>query len=253
MIVAAAAGANIAAGRNAAIRRAAGPIVAVTDAGCIPGPEWLAALVAGFATPGTDVVMGFYRPDPRSGFERFLAYVNLPGVDEIDPAKFMPSSRSVAFHKAAWEKAGGYPEWLAIGEDMYFNFRLLDAGAQRVFAPTAIVRWRLRPNLRSCLKQYYRYARGDGIAGMYPRRHLMRFATYTGGLALAALAVTRPVLFIALAAAVVMRMIPAYRRLPRRDFLLGLVALPLLEVALDAAKMAGYLAGLTRRGDRDRG
>jgi glycosyltransferase involved in cell wall biosynthesis len=243
-------GANISAGRNAAIAHAAGPLIAVTDAGGTPEPGWLEALVAGFSE-GVDVVMGFYRPDPRTRFERIFSCLNLPDASEVDPAKFMPSSRSVAFTKAAWEEAGGYPEWLDIGEDMFFNFQLVRHGAKRVFAPAALVNWRLRPDLRSTFRQYYRYARGDGKAGMYPRRHTLRFGTYFFAALLLRMGKRRPALLLLLVAALPARMAAAYRRayrrLPPDELAQAVVLLPALEVFIDLAKMAGYLAGATVR------
>jgi hypothetical protein len=195
--------------------------------------------------------MGFYSPDPRTRFERVLACLNLPDAGAVNPETFMPSSRSVAFTRSAWEAAGRYPEWLAIGEDMYFNFRMLDTGARRRFAPDAIVKWRLRPDLRSCLRQYYRYGQGDGQARMYPRRHALRFATYAAAAILVTLSVWQPALLALLAAGVVVRMLPAYRRafrrLPATEAVLALVALPVFEVLLDGAKMAGYVTGRLSR------
>jgi glycosyltransferase involved in cell wall biosynthesis len=242
-------GANISAGRNAAIRLATGEVIAVTDAGCTPEPGWLAALAAGFGTAGNqaDVVMGFYAPDPRTRFERILSCLNLPDASEVDPESFMPSSRSVAFRREVWERAGGYPEWLAIGEDMYFNFQVLRSGARRRFAPEAVVRWRLRPDLRSTLRQYFRYAEGDGRAGMYPRRHALRFGTYAGAALLLRLSGRRPVLLGAIPPAVAVRMLAAYRRafrrLDRTEAALSIAALPGLELLIDLAKMAGYVSG----------
>lgn len=244
-------GANISAGRNAAIREAAGPVIAVTDAGGTPEPGWLAALAAPFEEEDVDVVMGFYRPDPRSAFERVFSCLNLPDPWEVDPARFMPSSRSVAFTKAAWEKAGGYPEWLDIGEDMLFNHRLVALGARRVFAPGALVNWRLRPDLKSTFRQYYRYARGDGKAGMYPKRHALRFGTYAAAALLIRLGLRRRPALLLLPAALTARMMPAYRRAGRRlepdELAVAVIALPALETFIDTAKMAGYLAGATHR------
>ena len=51
-----------------------------------------------------------------------MAATVLPLTDEIDPATFLPSSRSVAFPKAVWALAGGYPEWLDYCEDLLFDF-----------------------------------------------------------------------------------------------------------------------------------
>lgn len=241
-------GAGISAGRNAAIRRASGEVIAVTDAGCTLDPGWLAALAAGFdADPDADVVMGFYAAEPTSSFERIMACLNLPDADEIDPATFMPSARSVAFKKTVWERAGGFPEWLAVGEDMYFNFRVRESGAVRRFAPDAIARWRLRPDLRSTLRQYFRYAEGDGRAGMYPERHAIRFATYLGAFSVIAPRRSRRLGMLLVLCGILVRMRHPYRRARRRlspgELALAVVALPALEVAIDLAKMAGYVSG----------
>ncbi len=249
-------GANIATGRNVGIRSAAGPVIAVTDAGCVPEPQWLEQLEAGFSQPETELVMGFYRPDPRSRFEAILSCLNLPDSEEIDPQRFMPSSRSVAFLKSAWTKAGGYPEWLDIGEDMYFNFRLREEGVQRMFAPGALVRWRLRPDLPTTLQQYFRYARGDALGRMYPERHAVRFLTYLAAAALLVAPSRRRVFLPVAALAGLKRISPAYARALRRlspaEAGAALVALPVLELLLDLAKMAGFVAGLSAHSARPR-
>ena len=76
-----------------------------------------------------------------------------------------------------FEAAGGYPEWLRVGEDMYLDHALVAAGARIELAPEAVVWWRIRPTLGSTWRQYAGYAEGDALAGMYPERHLLRFAT----------------------------------------------------------------------------
>jgi glycosyltransferase involved in cell wall biosynthesis len=244
-------GANIAAGRNAAIKEATGALIAVTDAGCTPEPQWLERLIQPFDAAEVDMVMGFYSPDPHSRFERILGCLNLRDAEEVDPEKFMPSSRSVAFKKTLWEKVGGYPEWLAIGEDMYFDLRVMEQGAVRVFAPGAVVLWRLRPTLRATLRQYFRYAEGDGRAGMHPRRHALRFGTYAGGLLIGGAAVRRPALLLGPATFGVFRMLPAYRRAWRRldpvEAQIAVAALPFLELLVDLAKMSGYVSGRRSR------
>src|SRR5438093_8000035 len=54
-------GANIARGRNVAIRAAAHDVIAVSDADCVLDPEWLARIL-GPIERGADVAAGFYRP-----------------------------------------------------------------------------------------------------------------------------------------------------------------------------------------------
>ena len=178
-------GANISRGRNEAIRAASSELVAVTDAGVRLEPGWLTALCRPFeSAEPPDVVGGFFRADPRSLFELSLGATTLPNVDEIDPDRFLPSSRSVAFTRRAWEAAGGYPEWLDYCEDLVFDLALKRSGCRFAWAPEAIVHFRPRPDPWRFFLQYYRYARGDGKALLWTRRHAVRYATYVGAPAL---------------------------------------------------------------------
>lgn len=241
-------GANIARGRNLAIAAATHDVIAVTDADCVLEPEWLERLLVPLED-GADVAMGFYRPIADGFLPACMAAVNLPDADEIDPARFLPSARSVAFRREAIEAAGGYPEWLDIGEDMYVNHRWRELGMDLRFAPDAVVRWRLRGTLRETWTQYYRYARGDAMAGMFPERHALRFAVYGG--ALAAWGSRGGVRKLAAAAAGLAYAARPLRRAMRRfddpiERAAALVSVPALMAFVDAAKMAGYLAGLPR-------
>ena len=247
-------GASIPEGRNVAIAKTSESIIAVTDAGCIPDRDWLYKLVSALDDPAVEVAMGFYRSAPRSRFERLVDCLNLPDADEVDPEKFMPSSRSVAFRRYVWEQVGGYPEWLPVGEDQWFDHRIVEAGYRRRFVPDAVVRWRLRPDMRSFLRQYYRYAWGDGASGMYPRRHALRFGTYTAALASVGVARRHPRLLALPAAAGLWWLRPSYaraiRRLPTGDKVVAVPAIPVLTAVMDVAKMAGWLSGRRHRQSR---
>src|SRR5262249_42544288 len=103
----------------------------------------------------------------------------------IKPETFLPSSRSVAFRKSAWEGVGGYPEWLDYCEDLIFDLRLKVYCARQpqphsnfVFVPDAIANFRPRGSLGAFFRQYYQYARGDGKADLWLKRHAIRYATY---------------------------------------------------------------------------
>jgi glycosyltransferase involved in cell wall biosynthesis len=199
---------------------------------------------------GADVSMGFYRPLAESFLQRAMACVNLPGADEIDEATFMPSGRSVAFTREALERAGGYPEWLDIGEDMFVNHRFRELGLDMRLARNAVVNWPMRDSLGATWRQYFRYARGDAIAGMYPERHALRFGVYSAALyAWSTRGALRKIATLAGAG--------AYARTPLRraaerfedpaERAKAMVAVPALMAFVDVAKMSGYLAGLPNR------
>jgi glycosyltransferase involved in cell wall biosynthesis len=253
-------GANISEGRNVAIAAAGGDVIAATDAGVRLEVGWLEALVAPFEGQSVKgsvaVVSGWFVGDPQNAFEVAMAATVLPHIREVDPRTFLPSSRSVAFLKAAWEAAGGYPEWLDYCEDLIFDLRLRDLYGPFAFAPEATVHFRPRSSLDAFFKQYYRYARGDGKADLWRRRHAVRYLTYlVGGPALVALAVAHsPWWWLALLAGVAAYTGTPYRRLgPKlqplsaRDKLEAVLLVPLIRVVGDAAKMAGYPVGLAWR------
>ncbi len=249
-------GANISQGRNAAIGAARGEIVAVTDAGVRLSQRWLEKLVAPFREAGTQVVAGFFAPDPQTVFEVAMGATVLPEVGEIDPAHFLPSSRSVAFRKTAWEKVGGYPEWLDYCEDLIFDLRLRNQYGDFNFAPEALVYFRPRPSLRAFFLQYYRYARGDGKADLWRRRHAIRYSTYLLAAPLIAIAgvLDSPWWWALYLIAAPGMFWTGWRRLARVWDGLSLIEkmqaatwVPIIRVVGDWAKMAGYPAGLWYR------
>ena len=152
-------GVNIAAGRNIAVTEAAHDVICVSDAGCRLEKTWCERITRPLLEGKADLVGGFFKPVALTRFQRVLAGLT---VASKPPKGFLPSSRSIAFRREAWEKAGAYPEWLPWGEDTLFNERCLETGARYVVAGDAIVHWEVRPSLPAALKQFYRYAWGDG-------------------------------------------------------------------------------------------
>lgn len=250
-------GANISQGRNAAIEAASGDIIASTDAGVRLDPHWLGVLVAPFGRePQTRVVSGFFAPAPQTAFEVAMGATVLPERRDIRPETFLPSSRSLAFRKEAWKEAGGYPEWLDYCEDLIFDFALLEKYRPFAFAPDAIAYFRPRGSLRSFFQQYYRYARGDGKANLWIKRHVIRYATYlvaVPGIAALSVVISPWLLLLYLAGAAVYTRTP-YRRLwPRLremtpgDKLKAMALVPVIRVVGDVAKMIGYPVGVAWR------
>jgi glycosyltransferase involved in cell wall biosynthesis len=243
-------GANISRGRNTAIARTAHEAIAVADADCVYGPGWLAALAAPLED-GADVSMGWTEPIVGSVLSACVSSLGLPlSPEEVDPATFMPSARSVAFRRDTIEAVGGYPEWLAIGEDMWVNHRWRERPFDLRFAPEAVAGWHPRDSLGAIWTQYMKYARGDGQAGLYPERHALRFAVYGGLLAGLASRRTWPKLLAASGAAAYART-PVRRARARvtspRDRAAATVLTPALLAFTDVAKMTGYALGLADR------
>jgi glycosyltransferase involved in cell wall biosynthesis len=250
-------GANISQGRNAAVVAATGDVIASTDAGVWLEPTWLTGLLAPFLSDAPraaypQVCAGFFVPDPQTHFERAMGATVLPGVEEVNPETFLPSSRSVAFTKQAWTAAGGYPEWLDYCEDLIFDFRLRRFAGRFAWAPGALAHFRPRSSLRSFFKQYYRYARGDGKADLWRKRHAVRYGTYLLVFpALLALSIAAsPLWLLALLAGILAYCATPYRRLRAHLPALSLAGrtqavflVPIIRATGDVAKMLGYPAG----------
>lgn len=254
-------GANISQGRNAAIQVAAGEIIAVTDAGVWLDQQWLERITAPFEGGETQAVAGFFVPDPQTVFETAMGATVLPEVGEINPASFSPSSRSVAFLKSAWAEVGGYPEWLDYCEDLIFDFRMRERWGQFLFVPEALVYFRPRSSLRAFFLQYYRYARGDGKADLWRRRHAIRYLTYLVAVPLVAAAgvLVSPWWWALYLVGIPGMFLSGWRRLARTKSDVNLVQklqaalwVPIIRVTGDVAKMIGYPVGLWWRYSYDR-
>jgi glycosyltransferase involved in cell wall biosynthesis len=240
-------GAGIARGRNLAIEAASGSLIAATDAGVRLEPDWLEQLQSAL-TDDTDVVGGFFRSLASTPFERAMGATVLPALADIDSDTFLPSSRSVLFRRGAWQKVGGYPEWLDYGEDLVFDLALKRAGCRFAFAPRASVWFRPRGSLPSFFRQYYRYARGDGKADLFRLRHAIRYATYLVlGLVLSRRGAGLALLPVGVAAYTwrpYTRLLPLVKGLSPRGVAGALTVVPVIRLVGDVAKMLGYPVGV---------
>jgi len=252
-------GANIARDRNIAITNARFPIIAITDFGCQPNPDWLEKLIAPFELDSkVQVSAGFYDPIDRKGQSLRQSGIWLR-YEQISPQFYLPASNSVAVAKSALDAVNGYPEWLTeTGEDTYLDLELKRLGGKWAFVPDAVVRWVAPDTLVAYLRKMYQWAIGDGESGVHARyywRYVLRLTTWTTAslllLALAATVLTLPLqlpwLWIGLIVSV---------------WLIGLwltaqrskLSIPvLLQKTLgEAAQVAGFLKGARRREEIDR-
>ncbi len=247
-------GQNIPQGRNTAIRAAHGPLIACTDAGLWLDHHWLEAIVAPLESGDADLVAGFFEPDPHTPFERVLGAIAYPRREEVNADRFLPAGQSMAFTRALWEEVGGFPEEIPYSEDLVFTLRALEKGVRKAFAPGAVVHFRPRSSVGAFYRQYRNYAYGDGLAGLWPRRHAARYGTYAAGLALLVAGLRWPSLCGVLALGATTYLFPYYRRLgpalqelPADWRIKAVMMVPFLRLVGDAAKMIGYPQGLLAR------
>ena len=245
---------NIPSGRNNAIRHAHGPIIAATDAGLQLDPHWLERIVAPLECGAADLVAGFYEAAPQSLLELAIGATNYPTAAEVDPATFLAAGQSVAVLKQAWEAVGGYPEWADHCEDLIFDRAVAQAGFRTTAVLDAVVHFRPRSSLRAVARQYFFYARGDGVANLWPRRHAIRYASYAALLVLGRVARQRPAVAGLIPLGLWVHTRKPYRRLwpQTRDLSIikktALLSLPpLIRLVGDLAKMVGYPVGVWRR------
>lgn len=249
-------GTNISEGRNIAISTAKGDIIAVTDSGVRLDPSWLHHLMKQFEDENVVLAAGFYVADPETLFEIAMGATVLPSVEDVDPKRFLPSSRSVAFRKNAWEAVGGYPEWLKYSEDVVFDLRVRDKFGPFAFTPDAIVHFRPRTSLCAFARQYHNYAMGDGRAGLFPYIHLIRYFTYLILLPLGIVAAVMvgPWMWIlgVLAGASYMRLpflrlVRTWDGLSSAERVMAVLLIPVIRVVGDCSKMLGYPVGFWSR------
>lgn len=264
LVVIEAPGAGIAQGRNIGIEAATHEWIACSDAGCELSPNWLAGLRAAAATGEADLVTGVYEADTGQGrlWETGMCAVAYPRPEELRRETplvtlygtlfgrvydaSLPTGRSVAFTKAAWRSAGGYPEHLATGEDVTYGMEIVRQGGRAVLASDAAVVWGQRDSLQSTLRMFYRYGVGDGESrdALLIARNVGRAAAYVVGPAMLASRRLRPW---AIAGAALYLSLPVKRALQGPRPIATAATVPAISAARDVSKVAGCVVGLTRQ------
>lgn len=237
-------GVNIPTGRNIAIREARNEIIACTDAGCRLDAHWLGNIIAPLrARRDIAVVGGVYLPEGTL-FQRCVGALLAPDVSRLNPSTFLPSSRSVAFKKSAWRAVGGYPEWLDMAEDTYFDLALRKQGFTFSLARDAVVYWNGRDRLGPLFRQMINYAYWNVRAGLSLRTERKKIFLYGAAAVLLGASVpfsaARVLLISGIALYLARYTLRAYRHLhDGRVFLL----VPIITLVKEAGSLIGYLKG----------
>ncbi len=123
--------------RNSGVAVAAAPLIAFTDADCVPAPGWLRAGVD--ALERADLVQGSVHADPaaRLGpFDRTVWVTREAGLYEC---------ASLFLRRAAFDRVGGFEDWLGarigkpLAEDAWLGWRVRRAGLRTEFSERALV------------------------------------------------------------------------------------------------------------------
>lgn len=237
-------GLNRSQGRNFGIKKAKNEIIALSDAGCILDKNWLEEITKPFKNKKVNVVAGYYQPVAENIFQKCLSCYTSALPDQIREENFLPSSRSIAFKKEAWEKVDGYPEELDYCEDLIFSKRLKEAGCKFKFMPNALVYWPQRKNISQAFKQFSSYALGDVQALYWPhlRKIILVYLRYLLGILLFYELFPCFLVFLFLYFSWAIAKSYHYVKHP-----LAFLYLPVLQITADLGVMLGALRGLLKK------
>jgi len=148
----------------------------------------------------------------------------------------------MALTRKAWEKVGRFDESLCDNEDYALAHALQKTGARIIFEQRALVLWTPPHTWRQFLKQIYRFAYGDSVAGMFRPKVGFLFCRYVFFILLA---VENVSIFFAL--------FFLYALWARNKngtyvpFFHSFYLLPIMQVATDGVVMWGTLVGIFHR------
>jgi GT2 family glycosyltransferase/SAM-dependent methyltransferase len=178
---------GLSAARNAAVREAAGDVLAFVDDDVLVHPRWLAPLRAAFADPDVMAVNGLVLPaeldtEAQVAFEtsygglglgserarydrRFLKETVAYGM----PVWTMGAGANMAIRRAAFDLVGDFDERLGAGaagcsEDSEFWYRLIAEGWACVYEPDSVVFHEHRRDPLALTRQIQDYTRGHMAA-----------------------------------------------------------------------------------------
>jgi len=239
-------------GRNAAIRASLHPHIACIDGGCRADPSWLELLAQPLAD-GSPWVAGFYRPDGPGLLAKCIGLDLVGVVEEVDPEYFLPSGRSMAFHRSIWEAVGGFPESAEFAEDTLFGESLRSLGHRPAFVGDAVVSWKPPPTFAAMVRTVFGWARWDGRVGLrgYTYKRMAK-ALGLGALGGLGLAFIRPVYGLAVLVPLAVVVFTKTRfRYRHAHGILKYIYIPFGFLLAQLSGLAGYVLGyLERRSGR---
>jgi glycosyltransferase involved in cell wall biosynthesis len=155
----------IARGRNVGIAAASSDIVACADAGCTYDPDWLTNLTAPIFAGSSEYSLGGSYVDAANSNVWDVASAPFFGV-KLNPDAPTKSctARSLAFRKELWQRVGGFPETVFLGEDTVFDSKVRKL-VTPAFAERAKACYMPRHTFGSALRQMIGYSVTDGVLG----------------------------------------------------------------------------------------
>jgi glycosyltransferase involved in cell wall biosynthesis len=151
------------AARNVGVSSTTAPVVAFTDADCVPDARWLAEGTATLGA-GADLAGGAVRPLARdrerpNSWERYDAAVYLDQEHLVEADGFAATA-NLFVRRPVFDAVGLFDERLRSSGDYEFGRRATGAGFRLVFAPAAIVGHASRASLASTWRLHRRLGAG---------------------------------------------------------------------------------------------
>jgi len=248
---------SIGAGRNVAIDAARHEIIACADFGTVLDRRWLEELLEPFELdPTVDMVAGTSLPsDSCDLFAQCVVAVTHHSVAKRAdraalrfPEKILPCTNSVAFRKAVWEKAEGFPEWIKTSEDKLFARKVHAVGGKVVGTLDAIIYYDMRNSLASLYQQFYSYGKGNAQSRQTSAGVIKLGIKYALGAVLAVAGFWNPLLWFVLVAGGIAHIYRSGLRLylsvkPGFPELEAFLFVPTILITRDLAQLAGHLVG----------
>ncbi|MCL1594635.1 MAG: glycosyltransferase [Actinomycetia bacterium] len=153
------------AARNKGIAVARAPIIAFTDADCIPSPGWLASAVAflndhpDVASIGGSVQVFPQDPEHRTPIEIYEAEHGFPQQVYVEKRRFAATA-NLLVRSNVFDAVGTFSSDLRSGGDVEFGNRSIDAGYPMRYVASAMVRHPARRSFESYTKKQRRTMSG---------------------------------------------------------------------------------------------
>lgn len=242
-------------GRNLGVEIAKNNIIAITDAGCIAHHNWLEEITKPFENEKVDISAGFYKMVGKNALQKAMS-VFLGVTPRKFSVNFLPSTRSIAFKKSAWEAVGGFPEGKEnSAEDTDFNYKAVKLGLKYSRVKTALVEWGMPESLGEFEKKIFSYAKWDAKYGIWWHpsqgftshniKALFVLIRYLLGASLVLFSFSTPPLFSLLLILLLLYFFWSYRKvyLEFGDYRVAFWG-PILQIVSDIAVMRGFVWGL---------
>lgn len=174
--------------RNAGIRAASGEIIALTDADCIPSPNWIENGVNGMLYNSCRMASGHITPaftnESKPGFIELCDVI----LHTMNQEQALRECTSVAcanmfVHKSLFNSVGLFNDSLFSAGDCEFTYRVSASGEKIVYLENAVIYHRARRTLKEVVQRYRRFAGAEfaSMTGRCPQQKVSHLRSLSFG------------------------------------------------------------------------